>query len=242
MTFCPLCKTLGLSKLVVSKDGKAKKLYSRLEKDNFQTPLLKEGMAKCYGLEKSGKYINQECRPKKIFIENYEIHGRNVAALSIFDLADLLLQKDFPQIANFNKERRFGPIFLPNNFIPKIPKSKNFENQGEIPNQRKGKKFPGAIGDSVERQVFETLKSHFLPKRDENVIIIQGMNTVKVEKILKGSLDLMPSPSPLVKIQIMGGKVCLRCKGVKHCWVFCFLKFVDNTQQGFAFMTFLSMI
>jgi hypothetical protein len=36
---------------------------------------------------------------------------------------------------------------------------------------------------------------------------------VKVEKILKGSLDLIPSPSPLVKIQIMGGKVCLRCKG-----------------------------
>ena len=34
---------------------------------------------------------------------------------------------------------------------------------------------------------------------------------VKVEKILKGSLDLIPSPS--VKIQIMGGKVCLGCKG-----------------------------
>ena len=28
----------------------------------------------------------------------------------------------------------------------------------------------------------------------------------KVEKILKGSLDSIPSPSPLVKIQIMGGK------------------------------------
>jgi hypothetical protein len=35
----------------------------------------------------------------------------------------------------------------------------------------------------------------------------------KVENILKGSLDLIPSPSPSVKIQIMGGKVCLRCKG-----------------------------
>ena len=34
-----------------------------------------------------------------------------------------------------------------------------------------------------------------------------------VEKILKGSLDLILSPSPSVKIQIMGGKVCLRCKG-----------------------------
>ena len=35
----------------------------------------------------------------------------------------------------------------------------------------------------------------------------------KVEKILKGSLDLIPSPSPSVKIQIMGGKICLRYKG-----------------------------
>jgi hypothetical protein len=36
---------------------------------------------------------------------------------------------------------------------------------------------------------------------------------MKVEKILKASLDLIPSPSPSVEIQIMGGKVCLRCKG-----------------------------
>ena len=33
----------------------------------------------------------------------------------------------------------------------------------------------------------------------------------KVENILKGILDSIPSPS--VKIQIMGGKVCLRFKG-----------------------------
>ena len=32
----------------------------------------------------------------------------------------------------------------------------------------------------------------------------------KVEKILKGSLDLIPSPSPSLKIQIIGGKVYLR--------------------------------
>ena len=35
----------------------------------------------------------------------------------------------------------------------------------------------------------------------------------KVEKVLKGSLDSIPSLSPSVKIQIMGGKVCLRCRG-----------------------------
>ena len=35
----------------------------------------------------------------------------------------------------------------------------------------------------------------------------------KVEKILEGSLDSIPSPSPSVKIQIMDGKVCFRCRG-----------------------------
>jgi hypothetical protein len=35
----------------------------------------------------------------------------------------------------------------------------------------------------------------------------------KVENILKGSLDSIPLPSPSAKIQIMGGKVCLRRKG-----------------------------
>ena len=39
------------------------------------------------------------------------------------------------------------------------------------------------------------------------------LKNLKEEKILKGSLDSIPSPSPSVKIQIMGGKVCLRCKG-----------------------------
>ena len=35
----------------------------------------------------------------------------------------------------------------------------------------------------------------------------------KVEKILKGSLDSIPSPSPSANIQIMGRKIFLRCKG-----------------------------
>ena len=43
-----------------------------------------------------------------------------------------------------------------------------------------------------------------------------GNFIIKVEKILKSSLDLIPSPypspSPSLKIQIMRGKVCLRCR------------------------------
>ena len=42
---------------------------------------------------------------------------------------------------------------------------------------------------------------------------LKGFLSGKVENILKGSLDSIPPPSPSVKIQIMGRKVCLRCKG-----------------------------
>ena len=44
----------------------------------------------------------------------------------------------------------------------------------------------------------------------------------------KDSLDSIPSPSPSVKIQIMGSKVCLRCKGKTL--------LVDITQQCFALL------
>ena len=48
------------------------------------------------------------------------------------------------------------------------------------------------------------------------ILALVGKFLLKVEKILKGSLDSIPSPTPSVKIQIMGGKVCLqRCS-----WVF----------------------
>ena len=45
------------------------------------------------------------------------------------------------------------------------------------------------------------------------LINFSAENMLKVEKILKGSLDSIPSPLHSVKIQIMGGKVCLSCKG-----------------------------
>ena len=49
---------------------------------------------------------------------------------------------------------------------------------------------------------------HFRPKDYQ---LFQVMIS-KVENILNGSLDSLSSPSSSVKIQIMGGKVCLRCK------------------------------
>ena len=59
---------------------------------------------------------------------------------------------------------------------------------------------------------------------------------VEIEKILKGSLDSISSPS--VKIQIMGKKVWLR----RFQQIFCIQKFVDNILQCFAFTLFMPMV
>ena len=53
----------------------------------------------------------------------------------------------------------------------------------------------------------------------------------KVENILEDSLDSIQSPS--VKIQIIGGKVCLWCKGK----TFGNKKFVDISQQCYTLLT-----
>ena len=61
----------------------------------------------------------------------------------------------------------------------------------------------------------------------------------KVEKILKGSLNLVPSPFTSMTTQIMGGKVFLRCKGKKLLDVVSKLfisKFVDINQTMFCFI------
>ena len=57
------------------------------------------------------------------------------------------------------------------------------------------------------------LKHQFTESTRKYLVLyaLQDMYVIdKVEKIIKGSLDLIPSPSPLVKIQIMGRKVYLR--------------------------------
>ena len=60
-------------------------------------------------------------------------------------------------------------------------------------------------------QEVASLKNELLWCLKHESAMIQGTTSEsKVDKILKGSLDLIPSPSPSVKIQIIGGKVYLR--------------------------------
>ena len=61
--------------------------------------------------------------------------------------------------------------------------------------------------------------AHYIPCKHRQISHLYTVNGVgyngliKEENILKGRLDSIPSLTPSVKIQIMGGKVCLRCKG-----------------------------
>ena len=77
---------------------------------------------------------------------------------------------------------------------------------------------------------------HFLKLQEyHSMYALKNLLDVRVEK----SLDLIPSTSNSVKIQIMGGKVCLRCKGKTLLGVVNKLlktKFVDMTQQCFALL------
>jgi hypothetical protein len=52
----------------------------------------------------------------------------------------------------------------------------------------------------------------------------------KVEKILKGSLDLIPLMTPSVKIQIIGWKVCLMSTN------FWLVQLVPSLGNGWGFM------
>ena len=52
-----------------------------------------------------------------------------------------------------------------------------------------------------------------IQSQDTFLVVNKFINSCKVEKILKGSMDLISSPLPSMKIQIMGRKDCLRGKG-----------------------------
>ena len=65
----------------------------------------------------------------------------------------------------------------------------------------------------LDNMAAEAYDSEGVPIKLSRYALFLKVCICKVEKILKGSLDLISSPSPSVKIQIIGGKVYLRWKG-----------------------------
>ena len=108
----------------------------------------------------------------------------------------LILQPPPPHNQHLNlqtenkKTRKTGEQNLLRNFslTPSPSSSSSFENEEEM----------GCVGPPP----FTLYRRNPAPVK---------VKIVKVEKLQEDSLDSIPSPS--VKIQIIGGKVCLRCKG-----------------------------
>ena len=93
---------------------------------------------------------------------------------------------------------------------------------------------------SFKNDVLVTLSFTMGPKSMKNLHFrlcksyCRQLNLSKVEKTYENRLDLIPSPSSSMKSQIIGGKVCLRCKHKTILGVVNKLlktkKFVDITQ------------
>ena len=116
-----------------------------------------------------------------------------MARSSILECVDLLLERDYPEIAIFDgsKDGMVGPIFIPEGYLPKKPKVIDSETAEIVMEQYPDdKKLIGDIrqskGDMLERQVYDALYKHFSSKVDEDVLIIQGLELVKLGGV-KGS-------------------------------------------------------
>ena len=183
---CPLCNTLGEERMNLSRDPNGI-LKVRLETVDVVASL-KEQMAKCYG----NRVLPPGRRPgrnqgKKVNVQEYYILGQNIGTSSILELVELLLQRDYPEIAIFDgsKDGAVGPIFVPEGYLPKKPKVVDPDIAQDIKSQFPAdKKLQGDVkqteGDLLERQVYDALQTHFKSRKKEDVLIVQGLEMVKL--------------------------------------------------------------
>ena len=182
---CPLCRTLGEERMILSRENGILKV--RLETEDIVASL-KEQMAKCYGnrMLPSGRLQGRN-RGRRVNIQEYYILGQNIGITSILELVELLLQRDYPNIAIFDgsKDGSVGPIFVPEGYLPKKPKVIDPDIAEEIQSQfPDDKKLRGDVkqteGDLLERQVYQALQTHFKSRKNEDVLIVQGLEMVKI--------------------------------------------------------------
>ena len=184
-TQCPLCNTLGEERMSLSRENGILKV--RLETVNIVASL-KQQMAKCYGnrVLPPGRRQGRN-QSKKVNVQEYYILGQNIGTSSILELVELLLQRDYPEIAIFDgsKDGSVGPIFVPEGYLPKKPKVVDPDIAAEIKRQfPDDNKLLGDVkqteGDLLERQVYEALQTHFKSRKKEDVLIVQGLEMVKL--------------------------------------------------------------
>ena len=129
---------------------------------------------------------------------------------------------------------RFFQILWPSHNISSLTIIQMNNLRLELSRRMKLRAMDNFFKSGVWQFPFLTLNYRPLGITCYNLISFRATESKFVENILKGSLDSIPSP--LVKIQIMGGKVCLRCKGKRLLGIVNKLlktkKNVDITQWG----------
>ena len=120
-------------------------------------------------------------------VRNFYVLGQNVASESVSEIADLLLNRDVNEVYNFDgkNEESIGTIFIPEGYLPKRPRVVNPDISQEIQSQfPSDKKLSGEVkqtaSDLIEKQVYKVLESFFKGRKNEAILVIQGIQSYQV--------------------------------------------------------------
>ena len=131
-----------------------------MKRSRIKISRIKERMAKSYATTIDCEETIEQYGYTKKWKEFY-IMGQNIASESIYEVADLLLKRDYPNIASIDEETQdfemnLGTIFVPEGYIPKKPGIVNPDIAEQISDQfPDDMKLQGEItqtsGDLAER-------------------------------------------------------------------------------------------
>lgn len=146
-------------------------LRQRLQNQSHRTAIPR----KEFNIEKN-KRIQLKKRTEKTLGQYHGFHlGQGTAFSNIVDVLDLLTERDYPDLANFDGSQSVQ-IFIPEVFLTNCPK---IIGEQEYLNLKKSQgiydKYEGHYdsfkGEDVERLCFESVSSYFTKKDDSYVII-----------------------------------------------------------------------
>ena len=107
----------------------------------------------------------------------------NLKTQDIFQVANELLLRDYPEIFSFDGKMPIGPIFIPECFIPKKPRIVAPEcSKTVLESNPNNKRLQGevrqTIGDMLEKEVYQTIQDYCRSTNDD-VLVIHGLEMQK---------------------------------------------------------------
>ena len=142
------------------------------------------------------------CMPNKQTPKtNFYILGQNIALTSIPEVVDLLLKREMNEVYNFDGEceAQIGKIFVPETYLPKIPRildaDKAIDLLNQISDDHTKAIFFGDIkhtkSNGFEKHVYDVLKSFYESKTEDAVIVIQGIDIFGIDEKIRHEFDFL---------------------------------------------------